>query len=372
MRLRDGLRIVRRSETEVQVGTDPRWAVRITGLTPDEVVALLAADERGPGTTARRTSDPAREPPSGVRRPPSARRLGAGGRPESRGDDAQTADARPPRPGELPTHTDRLREICDQLVAAQLAEATTAGRAMRGTATADAHVWDLQDGSGQARVTARAQRTVGVLGLGPTGTTIAVTLAASGIGTVLVDDSRPVRSTDVGPCGYRWSDVGRERETVVTRMLRDTAPRVVVDGSQVPDLLVIVEHGATDPVRAADVLVTGVPHLSVVVREADVLVGPLVVDGGGPCLRCLDLHRADEDPAWPLVADALSRPAHDGDEVGVLAGSSASVAAAAVLAFLDRGEPLPATYEIGLPDAVPRRRDWAVHPSCGCTAQPAC
>lgn len=330
MRLREGLRVVRRSDTEVQIGTDPRWAVRVTDLTPDEVVALLAAD--------------------GVPGPSSA--VGS-----------STAHH------VLPTHTARLRTVCDQLVAAQLAEPAPAGRSVRGTGTADAQAWDLQDGSGRARVAARAQRVVGVLGLGPTGTTAAVTLAAAGVGTVLVDDARPVRSTDVGACGYRWSDVGRQRDTVVARMVRDAAPRAAVESSRVPDLVVVVEHGATDPVRAADVLATGVPHLSVVVREADVVVGPLVVDGDGPCLRCLDLHRADADPAWAVVADGLARPARDGDEVGILAGAAAATAAAAALAYLDRRAPLSATYEIGLPDALPRRRDWAVHPSCGCTAQ---
>ncbi|ROS31360.1 ThiF family adenylyltransferase [Cellulomonas sp. PhB150] len=330
MRLREGLRVVRRSDTEVQVGTDPRWAVRVTDLTPDEVVALLAAD----GTPG----------PSGSDGSSTARRA-------------------------LPAHTPRLRAICDQLVAAQLAEPASEGRSVRGTGTADAHAWDLQDGSGGARLAARGRQVVGVLGLGPTGTTAAVTLAAAGVGTVLVDDARPVRSTDVGASGYRWSDVGRRRDTVVARMVRDAAPRVAVESVQVPDLVVVVEHGATDPVRAADVLATGVPHLSVVVREADVVVGPLVVDGDGPCLRCLDLHRTDADPAWPVVAQGLSRPARDGDEVGVLAGVAGATAAAAALAYLDRREPLAATYEIGLPDALPRRRDWAVHPTCGCTAQ---
>ncbi|RHA44167.1 ThiF family adenylyltransferase [Cellulomonas rhizosphaerae] len=346
MRLREGLRVVRRSDTEVQVGTDPRWAVRITDLAHDEVAALLTADAV-PGPS---------------------------------GSDGSTVGR-----GALPTHTPRLRAIADQLVAAQLAHAATDGRpnarsdarsdrgldgrVARGTGTSDAQAWDLVDGTGRDRVAARAQRVVGVLGLGPTGTTVALALAASGVGTVLVDDARPVRSTDVGGCGYRWSDVGRQRDTVVARMVRDAAPRVAIESTRVPDLLVVVEHGATDPVRAADVLATGVPHLSVVVREADVVVGPLVVDGDGPCLRCLDLHRADADAAWPVVAEELSRPARDGDEVGVLAAVAGGLAAAAALGFLDRREPLAASYEVGLPDAVPRRRDWAVHPSCGCTAQ---
>ena len=321
MRLREGLRVVRRAAGEVQVGTDPRWAVRITDLAPDEVAALVDADE--------------------------------------------------PHHGALPAGTARLRDVAAQLATAHLTQPPGAERRLHGPAGADARVWDLHDGHGTARIARRAARTVGVLGLGPTGTTVAVTLAAAGIGTVLVDDSRPVRSADVGPCGFRWADVGRDREQVVTRLLRDTAPDVAVDADAEPDLLVLVEHGASDPVRAATLMAADVPHLAVVVREADAVVGPLVVAGAGPCLRCLDLRRAEIDAAWPAVADALSRPARDGTEPGVLAAAAGALAAAAALAFLDQDTRLTASYELDLADAVPRRREWAAHPSCGCTAHPA-
>ena len=37
--------------------------------------------------------------------------------------------------------------------------------------------------------------------------------------------------------------------------------------------------------------------------------GPLVTPGRGPCLRCLDLHRCDRDPAWPALLAQLALPA---------------------------------------------------------------
>jgi hypothetical protein len=116
-----------------------------------------------------------------------------------------------------------------------------------------------------------------------------------------------------------------------------------------------------------------VVHLSVVVREADVLVGPLVRPGGSPCLRCLDLHRADEDPRWPVVATQLAtrRGRRTGEE-SVLAAVSGSLTAAQVLAHLDGRTPLTVggSIDVALPDAVPRVRRWAVHPGCGCTDLP--
>ena len=97
---------------------------------------------------------------------------------------------------------------------------------------------------------------------------------------------------------------------------------------------------------------------------------------GSACLRCLDLHRGDVDPAWPLVAAQLvCRPPTSSGPQGepvALAGLGAALTAAEALTFLDGGVPRTrgATYEIVLPDLVPRLRAWAVHPDCGCTALP--
>ncbi|WP_029291038.1 hypothetical protein [Cellulomonas sp. HZM] len=316
MRLRDGLRVLPRSTDEVQVGTDPRWAVRVTDLLPDEVRALV---EHG---------------------------------------------------ADLPAGSDRLRAVSGELVdaglAARPARARTAGA---GPAAADLTLWGLLEGDpGRAKVAARSSRVVGVLGLGPTGAAVAVMLAAAGVGTVLLDDERPVRSSDVGVGGYRWGDVGSRRDVVVARLIRDTAPRTRTGTTREPDLVVLVEHGAADPVRAPVLLSTGVPHLSVVLTEAGAQVGPLVVAGDGPCLTCLDLHRADLDSAWPAVADALARPQVPGDEPGTLVASAAASSVTLCLDHLD-GRLADGAWEIALPDVVPRRRDWAVHPSCGCTAQ---
>lgn len=333
MRLRPGLRVLRRSSTEVQVGTDPRWAVRLTDLTPAQADAVVGLS----GTTG---LSPARAPSS-------------------------TGTARPPH----------LAPVTSLLAQARLTR-TGDTRPLDGPASADAAAWSLvlPDGDGTGLVRARSTRTVGVVGLGPTGLGVAVALASAGVGRVLLDDDRPVRSCDVGVGGYRWADVGSRRGVVAARVLRDAAPRVDVDGRTTPDAVVVVEHGAADPARATLLVGSGVPHVSVVVREGDTLVGPLVDPGRGPCLRCLDLHRTDADPAWPtLVAQLVTAPGRpDGPEVGVVAGVAASLAAAWALTVVDgtTGARPGTTYELALPDALPRVREWAVHPDCGCTALP--
>ncbi|HEX2807495.1 MAG TPA: TOMM precursor leader peptide-binding protein, partial [Kineosporiaceae bacterium] len=145
----------------------------------------------------------------------------------------------------------------------------------------------------------------------------------------------------------------------------------------VADLVVLIDRGAADAAAADPVLAQDVPHLSVVVRESSILVGPLVVPGHGPCLRCLDLHRSERDPQWPLVlaqlvssAAARSAPRAETASAHVAAG----LAALQVLGQLDgRHTPsaLGATLEIELPDGLISRRPWPAHPACGCHWPPA-
>jgi molybdopterin/thiamine biosynthesis adenylyltransferase len=337
MRLRPGLRVLRRIDSEVQIGTDARWAVRLTGLGPGEADLLRLLDD-----------DP--ELDSLVDR---ARACG------------------------VPAV--RATDLLDALQAARLTCRTPKRTrpAVRTAAGADAAVCSLlsDDGDGAAVVRARADRTVGVVGLGQLGLTIAVTLAAAGIGTMLLDDDGRVTSVDVGAAGYRLGDVGSLRVLVASRVLRDVAPDVRTEpaAGTVPDVVVLVERDVADPAAGLALVTAGLTHLSVVVREADALVGPLVVPGAGPCLRCVDLHRGDVDDCWPTVAAQLAGRATGArslrGEVGVLAGVCGALAAAEVLAHLDGGSPATrgASYEVTLPDVAPRRRPWVVHPSCGCT-----
>lgn len=307
MRLVTGLRVLPRGEGAVQVGTDPRWAVRLEGLAPRDVDALLALDDHPLSPVPEALAGPLTD---------AGLTLAAAG----------TAGAAPP---------------------------------------AEAATWPLL----HDRPPARGAAVVAVMGLGPTGLTTALALAAAGVGTLLLDDERPVTAADVGAGGYRWTDVGSPRETVAARLVRDVAPTCLTDSPAEPDALVVVDHGATDPGQALTLLGSGVPHVPVVLREADALVGPLVVPGSGPCLHCLDLHRADVDPAWPRVALALTthRTAPAG-EAAHLAAVAGGLAAAAVLGLLDGAPATGTSYEVPLPEVVPRVRRWAVHPHCGCTA----
>ena len=136
-----------------------------------------------------------------------------------------------------------------------------------------------------------------------------------------------------------------------------------------PDLIVLVGHPG--PAEVAELQRQRLLHLAVCVSEAIGVVGPLVRPGRTACLRCLDLARAERDPAWPLIlaqlpADRMDATASD----GVLATAVAAQTAAQAVAFADRSELAAATadgtLELALPAWQWRRRTWRPHQACTC------
>jgi bacteriocin biosynthesis cyclodehydratase domain-containing protein len=138
--------------------------------------------------------------------------------------------------------------------------------------------------------------------------------------------------------------------------------------AQRPELVILADYHRRG--LPAALVREGITHLAVFAGEAIGVVGPLVEPGRSACLRCLDLARADRDPAWPLILAQLARqtanpPACD----TVLAVTVAAQAAAQALAHVDRGLAAPVrngTLELVLPAWQWRRRTWQPHDRCEC------
>lgn len=203
--------------------------------------------------------------------------------------------------------------------------------------------------AGYAALAARRAALVLVAGRGDLPAALTTALRRSGIGQV----SHGPRSAD------DW-------EHIATRELPPTpAPAVVV----------LPAVGALDPAAAHSWRRRAIPVLPVLMHDVEAVVGPLVV-AGGPCLRCLDLTRADLDPAWPALLGQLTRPSvgagHDVGGETTLVAVAAAMAAMVVLGVVD-GQPLPPgrSLEVGLPWPRVRQREWAVHPRCSCAVRGA-
>ncbi|WP_157692839.1 hypothetical protein [Pedococcus dokdonensis] len=144
------------------------------------------------------------------------------------------------------------------------------------------------------------------------------------------------------------------------------------DRTLTPALVVVIGRGAVDPAAGAPWRARGIPVLPVVLHGLESAVGP-VVEPGGPCLRCLDLARADLDPGWPaLLGQLVPVVVGAGPEVSGETSLVAVTAAATAMVALSvlAGQPLPTgrSLEFALPWPAARQRQWTPHPRCGCGA----
>lgn len=197
----------------------------------------------------------------------------------------------------------------------------------RPTATsADALVWSqiCAHGRGHQHLQERQSVRVHLPSVGPTATVIAHNLHAAGIGYL---DQKTLPSTDI-------------------------------------DLLILITGHTVDPVTSANLVAERTPHIPIIFTDTAVQVGPTVVPGTGPCLGCLDRHRAAADPHWGRVAAQLVRKPW-GEETSLAAWAGATATSLALALADGRGKP---GYSLTLTadDPIPSVAIWDVHPSCEC------
>ncbi|GAA4943282.1 molybdopterin/thiamine biosynthesis adenylyltransferase [Actinomycetospora succinea] len=213
-------------------------------------------------------------------------------------------------------------------------------------------------------------RRVVVRGAGRVAVSVACLLATAGVGRVLVEAAGTVSRDDLGT-GLVADDVGRPAE----RAAEEAVARAGASAPGPPaarrwlsaraDLVVLADGARPDPLSAQRLVLDGRAHLPVAAVDGAGTVGPLVVPGATPCLRCDDLGRADADDAWPRVAAELVGR-RDPAPVA-LAASTAALAVGEVLGFLDDGPPASRGAVLTLaPDGVRRVRPVRRHPECGC------
>jgi bacteriocin biosynthesis cyclodehydratase domain-containing protein len=372
--LKPGLLPVWRNRDTVQIGIDPRRAVALTGMRGADALLRLLDGSRDRAQVLAAASDLGMDAAAADRVLSLLTAAGA------------LSDLPAGRYGTLPAGA-RAR-LAPELATAALA---------RG------------DADGGARTLARRQAAcVRVHGASRAGLWIAGMLTAAGIGLVISTGptaaqpgpaglrgpgpaapplADPGHLTDPGPPGPdrreprasagRPAGSGRRATGGRTTGGRTTAGRLAgqqATGTRAqprrPSLVVLADsHRRELPAMLATKLV---PHLAVSASEAIGVVGPLVLPGRSACLRCLDLTRAERDPAWPLILAQLSAQA-GADPPGcdtVLATMVAAQAVAQALAFIDQDGQAAAvtngTLELVLPGWQWRRRTWPPHPRCEC------
>ncbi|WP_190132718.1 ThiF family adenylyltransferase [Streptomyces mashuensis] len=245
-----------------------------------------------------------------------------------------------------------------------------------------------EPGAAMRLMAARQGLRVRVRGAGRVGGAVAALLSASGVGRVEVQDGGRVEPWDVTPGGVRAERTGERRDAATRQVVRDSAPlprprsRPGPDGAPDPPPALVVfapRDGlaayAPDPGAAEELVRGGTPHLYAGVLEATGVVGPLVVPGRTACAGCVELGRAERDPAWPRMlaqwrsGRAAGVPSCDMALATVVAG----LTVARALAFLDGGPaPDAATrLELALPGPGWSPQPVEPHPRCPCGAAAA-
>ena len=225
------------------------------------------------------------------------------------------------------------------------------------------------DGDGGARILARRQGAcISVHGLSRVGLSVASLLTAAGIGVVVSAGQVPGSPADLANQGLTGPAHPAARHGSARRSA-GRSPGRPAHADRRPDLVILADCHRRE---MADALARdGIAHLSAAASEAIGIVGPMVLPGRTACLRCLDLTRAERDPAWPMILAQLTGctadpPACD----AVLAAAVAAQATAQALFFIDRATTGSAvtngTLELVLPDWQWRRADWEPHHRCGC------
>lgn len=172
---------------------------------------------------------------------------------------------------------------------------------------------------------------------------------------------------------WRISILGSGRTTESIRAGVSTVESVEVWDALLPngppDAALLVVNDTVGPSDAASWARSNIRHVPVIVDRHRVRLGPVVTPGRGPCLVCLDLRRADRDPAWPLVAAQLDTAPSEWAQP-VTADPALTAAATGLCAVLvdalSRGAPVPAgvTWEVSEPLPQVTTRHWLQHPLC--------
>jgi hypothetical protein len=327
-RLLTGLPVLQRGEDELQLGLDPRHAVVVEGVTKTVAESVRRLDGRMPTAQL-------------LERTPEADR---------------------------PALTGLLRELLELGLIEDAADSGVPRRL-----AADATSWALRTGSRPSRLAARRKKwAVLVHGSGRLAVAMATLLVAAGVGAVEVKAEGLVGPEDTG-CGYRDEDIGRPRQEAARLALaRHAPPRRVPQ----PDLVVLTDSAVPAPEYVASLLADAVPHLAARVREGTGIIGPFVVPGRSSCLGCADLHRADLDSNWPIVAAQLAGRTQPADLT--CAHATAALAVEQVLralTWLSLGDRRPPTWNTTI-ELEPfhgrlEHRTWTPHPRCSCGVRQA-
>lgn len=201
-------------------------------------------------------------------------------------------------------------------------------------------------------------------------------IVVDGEGNLVDSVSATLRDSGYAVASARaWFSSGQPPSPTRSRRATRPAPDTPVsDASSTPDLIVLavadaLPHGDVEFWDSCEAAV-----LPLVTNGSTVQIGPLLV-ASGPCPRCLDLHRADRDPAWPELLAQLSQPATEDPAAATVSSSvaalAAGVSATMAIDYLDVHRVISGrAFEVRPQAPYLLSRRWTPHPRCACAPGP--
>lgn len=183
---------------------------------------------------------------------------------------------------------------------------------------------------------------------------------------------RRIRVHGSGPLGSQLATSLADAGFSVTRSSGRPSPEHPVSGWPT-DLVVLTDYLVHDTMLVSGLMDAGKPHLQVRMRDGVGIVGPLVLPRLTSCLSCIDLHRADRDPEWPIVSAQLVRVAGHGRPATVrataaLAHEHIEQLSVAICAPQSARQPelFGRTVELHSEPTRIVTKTWVPHPLCRC------
>ncbi|MCX8529465.1 MAG: hypothetical protein ORN27_05280 [Rhodoluna sp.] len=208
------------------------------------------------------------------------------------------------------------------------------------------------------------------LGLG--GLLLTLGLAAAGVGRIYTSDDRLVGEHELGPLSYPTGSLNKSRVSAINDLLRARPGSTTVQlydtltpAKRRHALRVITGQNALLPSTYRGLVANKVAHVAVLFGTDFVSVSPRIL--GRPCLGCLDLHRVDGDPTWPVLASQLVGRA-DYLEDARSALFAAAMAVGEIIRAIDTPESEAefVGHRLRVASGTVEPWSWPAHPECDC------
>lgn len=223
---------------------------------------------------------------------------------------------------------------------------------------------------------------IAIHGAGRLGTTLGVLLVSSGYPNITVRDPQLVREDDLTVWGASRVDIGNRRDhtarNLIERMIRGASSHKNSLRFQAQRRIEILlpDQRANFPwidATSADTFAAkDTSYLFAATSSSASLISSIITPGHQPCLRCLHLHRCDQDPDWPRIE--LQVTAHNAVDTAPIAliVRTALLIQATINHWVDADLTTAAQnsafslMQLGLLPSQDETYPTYFHPTCGC------